>query len=409
MSGASTIALADIFVALLAALAIVAIVSTRFAVPYTVALVVFGLLVALLRPDFHVTVTPELVLAILVPGLVFEAALSMDVEALRSNLPSVALLAMPGVLLVALITGLILSAATGMSYASAFLVGAITSATDPVAVIATMRHLHAPARLGNLVEAESLFNDGTAVVLFAVAVAGTSLFPHGLLTMAVTVVVSLAIGGVVGVVAAQLAARTDDVNLELTLTIICAYGTYLAADALHESGIIATVVAGIILGSYGRRIGLSARGRVAIDTVWSYLAFLLTAIVFLLVGLAITPAGLVSSLVVIGWAVLAVLLGRAIVVYGMLGLAGRTAPGRRLGMGMSPAWLHVIFWSGLRGAIAVALALSVPTDYPDRALLQDVVFGVVLFTLLVQGSTAGLILRRSGAMERDAGATVAPG
>ena len=402
MSGASTIAVADIFVALLVALAIVAIVSKRFGVPYTVALVVFGLIVTLLTPDFHVTVTPELVLAILVPGLVFEAAFGMDVDALRTNLPSVALLAVPGVLLVAIITGLILSAATGMSYASAFLVGAITSATDPVAVVATMRHLHAPARLGNLVEAESLFNDGTAVVLFAVAVAGTQLLPQGLLTMAVTVAVSVAIGGVVGFVAAQLAARTDDVNLELTLTIVCAYGTYLVADAVHESGIIATVVAGIILGSYGRRIGLSPLGRVAIDTVWSYLAFLLTAIVFLLVGLTITPAGLISSLAVICWAVVAVLLGRAIVVYGLLGISGRTGPGRRLGMRMPLSWLHVIFWSGLRGAIAVALALSVPTSKPDRALLQDVVFGVVLFTLLVQGSSAGYILRRSGAaLARD--------
>jgi CPA1 family monovalent cation:H+ antiporter len=397
VSGEATIAVADIFVALLVALAIVAIVSKRFAVPYTVALVVFGLIVTLLTPAFHVSVTPELVLAILVPGLVFEAAFGMDVEVLRSNLPSVALLAVPGVLLVAVITGLILSAATGMSYASAFLVGAITSATDPVAVVATMRHLHAPARLGNLVEAESLFNDGTAVVLFAVAVAGTQLFPQGLLTMAVTVAVSIVIGGVVGFVAARLAAWTDDVNLELTLTIICAYGTYLAADQLHESGIIATVVAGIILGSYGRRIGLSPRGRVAIDTVWSYLAFLFTAIVFLLVGLTITPAGLVSSLLVIGWAVVAVLVGRAIVVYGLLGLGGRTAPGKRLGMSTPLPWLHVVFWSGLRGAIAVALALSVPVDHPDRALLQDVVFGVVLFTLLVQGSTAGFMLRRSGA------------
>ena len=156
-------------------------------------------------------------------------------------------------------------------------------------------------------------------------------------------------------------------------------------------------MAGIILGSYGRRIGLSPRGRVAIDTVWSYLAFLLTAIVFLLVGLTITPAGLVSSLLVIGWAVVAVLVGRAIVVYGLLGLGGRTPPGKRLGMSTPLPWLHVIFWSGLRGAIAVALALSVPVDYPDRALLQDVVFGVVLFTLLVQGSTAGSMLRRSGA------------
>ena len=404
MSGETTIAVANIFVALLIALALVAAFSRRVAVPYTVALVVFGLVVTLLAPRVHIEVTHELLLAILVPGLVFEAALRMDVTQLRRNLPAVSLLAVPGVLIVAVLTGFILNAATGMSYGAAFLVGAMTSATDPVAVIATMSQVRAPERLANLVEAESLFNDGTGVVLFGVALSGVALIPDGLATMLVTLVVSIGVGAVVGFVAAGLASTTEDVNLELTLTLIAAYGTYLLADELHQSGIIATVVAGVILGSYGRRVGMSARGRVAVDTVWSYLAFLLTALAFLLVGLTITPSELIGAAGVVAWAVAALLFGRAVVVYGLLGVLGRTPQGARLGLRLPRSWLHVVFWSGLRGAIAIALALSVPASYPDRELITNVVFGVVLFTLLVQGSTAARVLRRAGAHEPAEGA-----
>jgi CPA1 family monovalent cation:H+ antiporter len=401
VTGASTLELANVFVALLVALALIGLVSGRYAVPYTAALVVFGLLVSLLTPRSGVSITPELILAIFVPGLIFEAAFRMDTSLLRRNLAGVVLLALPGVLIVAGLVTLILHVATGMSYSSAFLVGAMVSATDPVAVIATMRQMRAPHGLANLIEAESLFNDGTGVVLFSVALSGADLLGSGAISFATTVIVSLAIGTAIGVVTTWVAARTEDVNLELTLTLIAAYGSYLAADALHQSGIIATLVAGIILGSYGRRRGLSARARVAIDTVWGYLAFLLTALVFLLIGLAITPSELIGAAWAIGWGVLAVLVGRAVVVYGLLGGIGRTGLGRRLGLELPRGWLHVVFWAGLRGAIAVALALSVPAAQEDRGLLERVVFGIVIFTLLVQGGTADRLLRWSGVSEAE--------
>jgi CPA1 family monovalent cation:H+ antiporter len=393
VTGAATIELANVFVALLVALALIGLMSGRYAVPYTAALVVFGLLVSLLIPRSGISVTPELILAIFVPGLIFEAAFRMNTSLLRRNLAGVVLLAVPGVLIVAGLVTLILHAATGMSYSSAFLVGAMVSATDPVAVIATMRQLRAPHALANLVEAESLFNDGTGVVLFSVALSGADLLGAGAISFAATVIISLAIGSAIGVLVTLIASRTEDVNLELTLTLIAAYGSYLAADALHQSGIIATLVAGIILGSYGRRRGLSARARIAIDTVWGYLAFLLTALVFLLIGLAITPSELIASAWPIGAGVVAVLVGRAVVVYGLLGGIGRTGLAGRLGLELSRGWLHVVFWSGLRGAIAVALALSVPAAQEDRALLERVVFGIVIFTLLVQGGTAARLLR----------------
>ena len=396
MTGADTIALADIVVALLVALALVAVVSRRFAVPYTAALVVVGLIVAILAPPDVIEITPELVLVVLVPGLVFEAAFRLDFEHVRPTLAASSLLAIPGVLLMAGLVTVVLHLAVAMPLGSAFLVGAMISATDPVAVITSMRTARAPERLATLVETESLFNDGTSIVLFSIAVAGGAALSDGVVTFILTVLSSVAIGLILGGIAAWVGGRLDDVNLELTLTLIAAYGVYLVADRLHESGIIATVVAGIVIGNYGRRFGMSARSRVAIDTVWSYIAFVLTAIVFLLIGLTITPDGLIAAAVPIAWAVGAILLGRALVVYGLLGGLGRTSIGRRFGLRLPLAWSHVLFWAGLRGAIAVALALSLPSDLPDRALLQGVVFGIVLFTLLVQGTTAGWLMRRTG-------------
>ncbi|MET1233061.1 MAG: sodium:proton antiporter, partial [Candidatus Limnocylindrales bacterium] len=364
--------------------------------PYTAALVVLGLLVAILVPSEAIEVTPEIVLVVLVPGLVFEAAFRLDIEHVRPTLGASTLLAVPGVLLTAGLVAVVLSMTVAMPLNSAFLVGAMVSATDPVAVIATMRNVRVPERLSTLVETESLFNDGTGIVLFTIALASGAAISGGVVTFILTVLVSVVIGLVLGGIAAWLGGRLDDVNLELTLTLIAAYGVYLVADRLHQSGIIATVVAGIVIGNYGRRFGMSARSRVAIDTVWTFIAFVLTALVFLLIGLTITPDGLIDAAVPIAWAVGAILVGRALVVYGLLGGLGRTGFGRRAGLRLPIAWSHVLFWAGLRGAIAVALALSLPGDLPDRELLQGIVFGIVLFTLFVQGTTAGWLMRRIG-------------
>jgi CPA1 family monovalent cation:H+ antiporter len=394
VTGEQTVVLADVFVALLVALALVALVTRRFGVPYTAALVVFGLIVAAVAPPLGVIVTPQLVLAVLVPGLVFEAAFRLDVQHVRPTLPAATILAVPGVLIVAGLVALVLNATTQLPLSSAFLVGAMVSATDPVAVIATMRQTRAPERLATLIETESLFNDGTGIVLFAIALQGAAPLSEGIVAFAATIGVSVVIGFALGALAAWIGGRIDDVNLELTLTIIAAYGIYLLADRLHLSGIIATVVAGIVIGNYGRRTGMSARSRIAIDTVWSYIAFLLTAIVFLLVGLTVTVTDLAGAAVPIAWALAALLAGRAIVVYGLLGGAGRIPSRFMAGLRLSLDWSHVLFWSGIRGAIAVALALSLPEDLADRSLLQGIVFGVVLFTLLVQGVSAGLVVRR---------------
>jgi CPA1 family monovalent cation:H+ antiporter len=217
------------------------------------------------------------------------------------------------------------------------------------------------------------------------------------ITLLGTIVVSTAIGLIVGYVVARAIATIDDHLIELTLSLAAAYGTYLVADQLHQSGIIATVVAGVVIGNHGRSIGMSARSQEALDTVWEFFAFLLTALVFLLVGLAIDLARLIDTLPSIIWGVVAILAGRALVIYVLFGPASRLAVRLRGGHQVPLAWLHVLFWAGLRGAVAVAMALSLPVDFPERALLQQITFGIVLFTLLVQGTTAEWVIERVGA------------
>ncbi len=397
-TGDATIQVVELFVAFIAAAALVALLTRRSGLPYSVALVLLGLVIAGIGAPAHLAITPELVLIVLVPGLVFEAAYRLDIAELRQTFVGAAILAVPGVLVSAGVVALVLTA-SGLEPSLAFIVGAIVSATDPVSVIATFRTLGAPARLATLVEAESLFNDGTAVVIFLIAVRAAT-GPVEPLDAAVgfvtTVAVSAVLGLVIGVVATRVMAYAGDRLIELTISVVLAYGTYLVADRLGQSGIIATVVAGIVLGTYGRRVGLPDATFAALDQTWEFIAFLLTAFVFLLIGLATTLGMLVDSAGAIALGVVGILVGRAIVVYLILGGASQVVRAMGRGPAVPTAWLHVLFWAGLRGAIAVGLALSLPEDLPERSHLQGIVFGITLFTLLVQGATTDLLLRRLG-------------
>jgi CPA1 family monovalent cation:H+ antiporter len=395
-----------LFVALLGGAVAVALLARRFAVPYSVGLVLVGLALTRATGGLDLEITPGLVLAVLLPGLIFEAALRTEFEDLRPSFLGVLLLAVPGVAIGAWLVAVVLSTTTSLSFAAAFLVGAMVAATDPAAVIATFARVSSPRRLTTFVEAESLLNDGTGVVLFTIGLAsltGGASPGEGILTFAAVVIASVALGIAAGVLATRVMAMTDEHLVELTISVVLAYGSYLLADWFHLSGIIATVLAGATLGSYGRTHGLSREALTRIDDLWEFIAYLLTALIFLLLGAAISLDAVAAAIVPIAWAIVAVLVGRALVVYLLLGgasgfvatLSRRSAAARTL-RPVPLAWLHILFWAGLRGAVAVALALSLPADTPDRDLLQGITFGVVLFTLLVQGSTAGVLIQRLG-------------
>lgn len=396
--GGTVLAAVESFAILVGLAVLVAVAARRVGIPWSVALVLVGLAVALVLPDAGFEISPDLVLVVLLPGLVFEASYQLDVAALRRTAGWATVLAVPGVLASAGVVAVVLHLAAALPLEVAFVVGAIVSATDPVAVVATFRRLRSPKDLTTLVEAESLFNDGTAIVVFVIAlraVAGPITAAGAILDFVVTVAVSGAIGAVAGALASHAIARVDDRLLELAISVVLAYGTYLVADELHQSGIIATVVAGVVLGGYGRRVGMQPRTLEALDLVWEFVAFILNALVFVLIGVATSVGHLGNALPAIAWGIAAVLLGRALVVYGFVGIPSRAvASAGARGVALPAPWLHVLFWAGLRGAVATALTLSLPADFPDREQVQGIVFGVVLFTLLVQGTTAEWLVRR---------------
>jgi CPA1 family monovalent cation:H+ antiporter len=423
-SGETTLELIRLFVLLVGAAALVTLLARRIQLPYTVALVAFGIAAGIVAP-LRIEITPQLVLVVLLPALIFEASYQTDFGKLRPSLVGVSLLAGPGVLVSASIVAAALHFGAGLALPQAFVVGAMLSATDPAAVIATFKRLRSPRRLATLVEAESVFNDGTGIVVFALAVDFVSR-PIGAAEIGVTFVfvtlVSSALGAVTGYLASRILPTVGDHLIEISLSVVLAYGTYLAADAFHLSGVISTAVAGIVLGTYGRKNGLSRRTEEALDTVWEFVAFLATAFVFLVVGFAISIRALADVAAPIAWAFAATLVGRAVIVYGLLGawriVQRRTRRPKRARKrkdhqptGRDEAaipldWLHVVFWSGLRGAVSTALALSLPLDFPNRSALQGITFGVVLVTLLLQATTAELVVARWG---RDRSRPDAPG
>ena len=387
-----------LIIELLLIVSIVAIAVRRLRIPYTVALVIVGLLITF-QSTIKFELTPELILALLIPPLVFEAAFHLNIQELRRNLPTILLLAIPGVILTMFIIGGLLVFGVKLSLPIALLFGAMISATDPVAVVALFRTLGVPKRLSVLIEGESLFNDGTAIVLFNLMLAVVLTSKVNLIG-SVGKFFSVSIGGVLvglvlGWLIAQLISRVDNYLIETTLTTVLAFGSYLVADKLGFSGVLAVLTAGLVNGNIGQQ-GMSPTSRIVILNFWEYTAFLANSMLFLLIGLQVNITTLLASWQPILWAILAVFVARAVVVYGLSWLVKRVAEPIPL------SWQHVLNWGDLRGAISLALVLSLPLSMgAERDLLRVMTFGVVLFTLLVQSTTMAPLVRRLKIITRN--------
>ena len=385
---------------LLLVVSIVAITVRRIRLPYTVALVLVGLFITFEHP-VALEITPELILALFVPPLIFQAAFHLELRDLRHNLVPIALLAIPGVLISTLIVGGIVSLGVGLPLAVAAVFGALISATDPVAVVALFRTLGVSRRLAVAVEGESLFNDGTAIVIYqlalAAAISGVFHPIEGVFDFLLVALGGFGIGVGLGWIASRMIAQIDDYFVEITITTVLAFGSYLVAEQLHVSGVLAVVAAGIVAGNMSPQ-GMSPTTKIVLFNFWEYLAFLSNSLVFLLIGLRIDVYSLIRHLPPIGVAVAAVLISRAVVVYGLLWLSGHFRNSAHVPL----SWQHVLFWGGLRGAIGLALALSLPLALPERNLLEVMAFGVVLFTLVAQGTTIQFLLKHLGLSEKPA-------
>ena len=373
---------------------LVAVVTRRFRVPYTVALVVAGLILSL-GARLDIGITPQLILTLFLPPLVFEAAFHLPLRDLRRDRTTIILLAVPGVLLAMAAVGGALAMAGGLSLPAALVFGALIAATDPVAVLAIFRKLGIPKRLEVLLEAESLFNDGTAIVLFNLALAGalsgTFQVWEGVVGFLWVSAGGLVVGLLLGWITAQILARVDDYLIETTLTTVVAFGSYLLAEQAHVSGVLAVLAAGLVTGSLGSR-GMSPTTRIVVFNFWEYAAFLANSAVFLFIGLTIDIWVLAQTWRLILLAIAAVMVSRAVATYLTSRFVARF-PWR---------WSHVLFWGGPRGAIALALALSLPASLGGaRDTILALTFGVVLFTILVQSLTMDGLLRRLKVIERS--------
>jgi len=380
---------------------VVAIVSRRLRLPYSVGLVAAGVCLAALGGSVNVAVTPHLIYTVLLPPLIFEAALKLKWRPFRDDLPVTATLAFPGVLAAGAIIAIGVHLMAGWGWLGSALFGALIAATDPVAVIAAFKEMKIESRLSLLVESESLLNDGAAAVAFAILVSIT----HGAGVEGVAIVglvVWMVFGGVaIGIVVAGaallVAGRTDDHLVEITLTTIAAYGSFLLAEHFHTSGVLAALTAGLVVGNVGwmgwmgwMGCSISASGREHLRSFWEYAAFLANSIVFILIGgheasqasRLFTPAAAVA----IGL----VLIGRIAAVYPLCAAFARSP------LKVDLRHQHVLVWGGLRGALALALALAVPDSVPEKSAIIIAAFAVVAFSIFAQGLTMPWLIRVLG-------------
>jgi CPA1 family monovalent cation:H+ antiporter len=374
--------------------ALVAMLTRRLHLPYTVGLVLAGM--ALYFSHVHIKwhLTKDLIFSVFLPPLVFEAALFIHWRDFKKELPVVTLLATAGVVLAAAVTAVGMRYALAWDWGSAIIFGVLIAATDPVSVIATFKESKAHGRLRMLIESESLLNDGTAAVAF-VAVLGVLAGGHETVlsitgALFVTIIGGVLIGGIIASLFMLLAGRTPDYLVEITFTTLVAYGSFFVAEHFGCSGVLAALTAGLVVGNFRSSGSISAAGRHALGPFWEYVAFVANSLVFLLIGAQEAQQHFTGLWVPVLFAIALVTLGRAAAVYPLCALFA----GSRFKVNMRHQ--HVLFWGGLRGALALALSLSLPEDFPRRDVIVVITFAVVAFSVFAQGLTITPLLRRLG-------------
>ncbi len=378
---------------LLVVVSVVAILTRRLRLPYSVGLVLAGIALAVSPFAPMISLTKELVFTVLLPPLLFEAAFNLHWNQLRRNFGVVAVLASLGVVLSALVTATGMRYFTNWSWIDALVFGALITATDPVSVIATFKEANAKGRLLVLIEGESLFNDGTAAVAFGILVAiaaGHQFTPLGIATNALqTIGGGVLCGAVVALATLLLAGQTEDHLVEITFTTVAAYASFLVAEDLGVSGVLATITAGLVIGNF-EGLGISKHGKVDVEAFWEYVAFIANSMVFLLIGMREAHQKFIAIWGAAVVAVALVTLGRAVAIYPCCLLFARTP------LRVSMSHQHVLFWGGLRGAVALALALGLPSEVKEREKIVTISFAVVAFSVFAQGLTMKPFLRMMG-------------
>ncbi len=369
----------------------VALLSRRFRIPYITGLVLAGLVVGELVPS-RISLDSSLIFNLFLPILLFEATINTDIRRLRSTIKPIALLAGPGMILCAGITSVLLRLALGLDWIPASLVGVMLSITDTALVIAVFKEVPVPARLVTLVEGESLLNDDIALVLFGLIL---TVYSTGGLTpldafrgFLVVIIGGVLVGLALGYLSISLFSQNDDSLSGILLTVAIALGAFQMGQFLEVSGVVAVVVAGLIVGNLGLAQTTSASAQVTLLSFWQYAAFGVNTFIFLLIGLEINLVNLGQNFLGVILALIAYQVGRAVTVYPLLALV------RFFDRPIPMKWRHVMFLGNIKGSLTTALALSLPPDLPGHDMLIAIVFGIVLISLVGQGLSLPWLVRR---------------
>jgi CPA1 family monovalent cation:H+ antiporter len=345
---------------------------------------------------FHVRLqlhlSKDLIFTFFLPPLVFEAALCIRWREFKSDLPVVAILATLGVLLAAAVTAGGIHYALDWNWGSAIAFGVLIAATDPVSVIATFKEAGVQGRLRLLIESESLLNDGTAAVGFVATLSVLAGEHHNVVSIAGALLLTIGGGALTGAVIGfgfmLLAGRTSDYLVEITLTTLAAYGSFFVAEHYGFSGVLAALTAGLVVGNYRPHGSISESGRHALETFWEYIAFMANSLIFMLIGVQEAQQHFTGVWLSVLVAIVLVTLGRAVAIYPLCALFARS----RLKVAAQDQ--HILFWGGLRGALALALALALPEDLPHHDAMVTITFAVVAFSVFAQGLSITPLLRR---------------
>jgi CPA1 family monovalent cation:H+ antiporter len=372
--------------------ALVAMLSRRLRLPYTVGLVLAGMALYVLQIHIKWHLSKDLIFSVFLPPLVFEAALFINWKNFKKDLPVIAVLASAGVIFAAAVTAVGMHCALDWDWGSSIIFGVLISATDPVSVIAAFKQAKVEGRLRLLIEAESLLNDGTAAVAFVTVLALLTGIHQDFISIAgnlfLTVLGGVTVGAAIGFSLMFLAGRTPDYLVEMTFTVLAAYGSFSIAEHFHTSGVLAALTAGLVVGNFRSSSAITRAGRLALGPFWEFAAFVANSIIFLLIGAQEAQQhfkGLALPLLV---AIALVTLGRAVAVYPLCALFIKSR------FAVTYQHQHILFWGGLRGALALALALALPYEMPNHDAIVTVTFAVVAFSVFVQGLTIPVLLRK---------------
>ena len=384
-----------IFLILLIITSIVGIIANKLNFPYTISLVLVGLLIGY----FHLINAPhlskDLLYYIFLPPLIFQTAIHLKFNDLKRDFIVILTLVIPGVILSTIITAIVFMAIgkeffSDISLSIGLLFGAAVSATDPVAVISIFERLGTPKRLRFLIDSESLLNDGTSIVIFTIVleiIKGKFSYNIAIIDFFFVVGVGIFIGYIIGIFADEIIKRVYDPMIVMTITTVSAYFSFILADRLGVSGVMSTVVTGLIIGtkSFDKEVYPSIK--IATETFWNYIAFLTNSLIFLLIGLSININMLINYWQWILIAYIAMIVARYIVVLFTWGIFANTS------YKFPFSWAIVMGWGGIRGALTMVLAMSLPDSFKYKELIVTMVFGVVLISILVQGITMPFLIK----------------